>query len=788
MAERVRDLRFKYFRGLPEYVCRLNGKSLVVLGGNGKGKSAIVDGVEFLFAGRVGRFHGEGTGYVDPAEALRHVRNKGNPVVELQFTPTNGVVRRELGAAPVSLPPKASIQAYMAAHPPVEAFILRRAQILDFVRDQDATRYRKYVQLLGLADIDNVQRAFVEAVQSAEAQLQFQRSELQLRLGSLRDPSNGSLPVDSAAALASCSRTALALGVDGLKDWEDLDLAIGRLESKRWTEARAHIDALGGGIASFERPLSADLAQLVRDLNAAHSRLRALTAASIEAQAGGVVREGLAFFEDHAGIESCPLCEQVLQEGYEHTLESLKARNAALVELREGEERRRAILDRLTAEVQRSADQLAADLKHSALLGGENVRALRSARAALLRLWRRLGRVSRERTLDDLEPTKDAEVSAMRSRLAQDLSVEREALIPPEAARIENAIAFLKNARSSGTALKQAEDGVRRSAALVLSSTQVRDAFTSARETAIQKVFDQIAQKVLDFYGVLHDYDGEGNQSECTALSLTPSSRAATGGLRLAIQFLGLADSCDPRAYLSEGHLDSLGLCLYLGTVRMFNPPGTLLVLDDVMTSIDKEHRNRVAELLFEEFADYQVIITTHDEHWFGILQTSSQARGVQGEWTFNRIARWSLEKGPESAAFEGTWDFIDESLTEHSYRGLGGPLRVVLEDFLKRVADRIQLKPRYSFDGRYTAGDFGTAGIQHRIREQLLQKCPAEEVDIKRDVARVFGTGDLINFLSHDNPGRLEVTLGETKDFVTGLKSLIRRCKENQLMKGTGA
>jgi hypothetical protein len=42
MSERIREIRFLHFRGLPNYLCPLKGKSLVVLAGNGKGKSGIV--------------------------------------------------------------------------------------------------------------------------------------------------------------------------------------------------------------------------------------------------------------------------------------------------------------------------------------------------------------------------------------------------------------------------------------------------------------------------------------------------------------------------------------------------------------------------------------------------------------------------------------------------------------------------------------------------------------------------------------------------------------------------
>jgi hypothetical protein len=316
-------------------------------------------------------------------------------------------------------------------------------------------------------------------------------------------------------------------------------------------------------------------------------------------------------------------------------------------------------------------------------------------------------------------------------------------------------------------------------------ATLARDAFFKARESAIQKVFDAIAETVLDYYQRLHDFDHVIERSECTAIELKPTSRAASGGLRLAIQFLGLADSKDPRAFLSEGHLDSLGLCLFLASVRIFNPPGSLLVLDDVLTSIDREHRRRVGELLFQEFADYQIVLTTHDEHWHDLLNSSARAWGIQGQWSFVKVAGWSVDSGPSLSEVNDSWEFVDAHLTEADYRELGGPFRLILEDFLKRTAAKLELKVKFKIDGRYTAGDFVNSGIQDVIRDSLIKFTPAEDTAIKTDVGRVFGQGDLVNFLSHDNPGRLEVTIDQAKDFVRGVRDLTQRCETHKIIKG---
>jgi hypothetical protein len=209
-------------------------------------------------------------------------------------------------------------------------------------------------------------------------------------------------------------------------------------------------------------------------------------------------------------------------------------------------------------------------------------------------------------------------------------------------------------------------------------------------------------------------------------------------------------------------------------------------VLDDVLTSIDKEHRRRVGELLFTEFKDFQIILTTHDEHWNELLQSSARAMGLQNQWQNIQINGWTVDTGPVLSVSDSSWEFIAENLTEGNYRNLGGPFRIVLEDFLTRVAAKIELKVRFKSDGKYTAGDFVlSGGIADDLRKLLVKADPANEAAIRVDLARVLGQGDLINFLSHNNPGRLDVTFDQARDFISGLRSLLARCEEHKLIKG---
>jgi len=787
MTEKIRKIRFSPFRGLPDYTCELNGKSIAILGGTGKGKSAIVDGIEFFFSGSLRRFHGRGSGNIDADAAMRHVLEKGRPLVEFFFTPTNESVKRVPGSNGLPAATHLSIQEYIDRHPPAEAFVLRRSQLLDFIHDQDAERYQKYIYLLGLDDIDAAQRSFVQAEELIEDQFNERQQTLRQHFQLFIDPDTQWIPTNLSDILAKCAELARPFGVDMLTEWQQLDSAILILDVKRSKETKQRIDALNLAVDHLGVEVPNQIEDIVAAVNQLNRDLGKMQAESEEAARGGVIEEGLRYFREHPDITKCPLCEQRLEEGYQVVFERLAERNRALVELRDLQTERSQNLDALVTALQRLLDQLAKEEEQDHSIYPERYTQVLIEHREALQEWMNLVRsIKEQKSYKDVTVPPDVEaVRTIRSTIHDSLKRETDALIQPDALALEEAVRFLRRAKEKEPEIKAAESAKDDYLKLRHAIRDAQEAFSRARESAAQAVFDGIAEKVLSYYHKLHDSGDANESSECTDLSLTSTSRAATGGLQLAIEFLGKVGSCDPRAFLSEGHLDSLGLCLYLATVRIFNNSGSLLVLDDVLTSIDREHRHRVAELLLEDFSDFQLVITTHDEHWFDLLKSKVLARGEQGKWRFKRIARWTLEKGPESAAYEGTWDWIESNLVEEAYRELGGSLRLVLEDFLKRVADKIELKVKYNINGRYVAGDFELAGISKALRDRLIEEAGNEADEIGKDIGRVFGTGDLINFLSHDNPGRLEVTLTETKDFVNGLKSLEQRCKTHKLIKG---
>lgn len=786
MGEVIRSIKFEHFRGLPNNEFKLNGKNFVFLGANGKGKSSIIDGIEFLFSGQVSRFVGTGTRSINHDEAIQHIQNRGTPKVTVCLNPSNGEISRELNAESVAITNRGNERAYFQQHSGVDTYILRRSKILEFICDQDADRYQKFIRLLGISKIDQLQRCFVDAERELQTSENHARTTLITKLAVFNNPVEGFSPTTLRQIFDRISDSIHSFGLDKLDQWSDATVRLPLLKAMRPEANREKIDALTTAIVNLEMPLPLAVDDDIHNANSLRQKLLALESSSVDAPRYNVITEGYAYLSMYDSEVNCPLCEEPFSKSISEVIARLKQRRDDLSELQNTVTRRRSSIEHIISYIDNIESQLRRDLKHSNLMESGTIQSLRDILASTL-CWRRtIKRVeSSNENIDLVIPDRISSLDEIRRACVVNLKTKKATLVPPDSSKLEAAIDLLERGIVSYQDISISENAVVKASRLASQSTIVKNAFSRARESAIQKVFDQISDTVLNYYQRLHNCTEIGEESECTALEIKPTSRAATGGLRLAIQFLGLVNKKDPRVFLSEGHLDSLGLCLFLATVHIFNPPGTLLVLDDILTSIDKEHRRRVGELLFQEFSNYQVILTTHDDHWYELLQSSAIAWGRQANWRFIKVRGWCLDSGTTQSEIDGSWSFVDSHLTEEEYRELGGSFRLILEDFLKRTADKLEVKVRFKIDGKYTSGDFAFAGIQNTIRERLIEKTPDEEIGICTDIGRVFGQGDLVNFLSHDNPGRLEVTLSQAQDFVQGLRDLTRRCEEHKLIKG---
>lgn len=567
-----------------------NRKLTLIYGENGSGKTTICDAFDFLAKDDLGSLNGKGLGTGLHKYWPAAGRAASDLAVELETS--GGVCRGNLQGS------KAVVQP-VALKPRVE--ILRRQQVLKLVEAPPADRYKEVQRFI---DIDGFER-------SEEALRQHIKALTNERVAA----SNAEL--QALNTLTSSQAIAKAQGQGNPVSWARIEL--GKPAADREAD-----------IAVLDR-----LRQALSKLKAYPERRPTLEAAIAGAQARAdvsdteflqvkfkigdeaertldVLKAGLKFLEGQTVVDACPLCESAdrapglsasVRERITHfteysgALQRWKADGAALTSAK-------AALTGLQTDFERDREMFMG----AAAAAGKLLTAFPSAppdKIAQFEGW-----------LESVAPEAEqwAQLEADWRAGAKFLATLREALdvYDIKRARVEELDAMKPRAE----------------AALEI-CIQQRQAFT-------ETVIGEIAKEVGRLYEKVHP--GEGLDK--IAFPLDPKKRAS---LELAASFGG-ADR-PPQAYFSQSHLDTLGLCVFLVLAIRERPGATILVLDDVLGSVDEPHVDRVIEMIYDLAKTFQhAVVTTHYRPWrekyrWGLLKPDKPCHFVE-------LIEWGLGQG----------------------------------------------------------------------------------------------------------------------------------------------
>jgi DNA repair exonuclease SbcCD ATPase subunit len=200
-----------------------------------------------------------------------------------------------------------------------------------------------------------------------------------------------------------------------------------------------------------------------------------------------------------------------------------------------------------------------------------------------------------------------------------------------------------------------------------------------------------------------------------------------------------------PHAYLSESHINFLGLSFFLASVKAFNKINKFFLLDDVISSFDRNHRARFAKLLLEKFSDYQILLLTHEKEFFELFSNSV----ISKDWLIFNF-QWSKEKGSFiEEALPDLKDRIIEKLSNRNLDGLGNDIRRYLERVLKQIAFEIEAKVSFKFN------NINEQRMASELLDSLQSKInkASSELKSKIDISKVKSTPMFVgNISSHDN------------------------------------
>jgi hypothetical protein len=173
-----------------------------------------------------------------------------------------------------------------------------------------------------------------------------------------------------------------------------------------------------------------------------------------------------------------------------------------------------------------------------------------------------------------------------------------------------------------------------------------------------------------------------------------------------------------PPLFLNEARLTAVAIALFLAGAEACTPvqegKPRILVLDDILIGLDMSHRIPVLKLLQQEFADWQILLFTHDRVWYELAREYTKG---SGDWACYELMVMEAPPGtPPRPYLKQGQDHL-----ERARRLLNAPhgdlmaaavhIRAWFEDLLKRKCEKYNLAVKYHVDPtKFKADDFWQA------------------------------------------------------------------------------
>jgi tRNA C32,U32 (ribose-2'-O)-methylase TrmJ len=734
---------------------------MLLLGTNGTGKSSVVDAIEYRLSGKSSLFIKNYMG-VNWELASAHVRSTDlNIEVQLSDGKSDHTISNALDHK--SLPQNYQMWLSVARK---SRFVLRRHMLLSFINSEPAERYGFLAQFLDLDKYDRFEtsvRGLFAKTQTEMDQMTVQvqnfRSVIcrvfglsippeQMKKQSLLDVINENLRICN---IPVCSRLE-----ETLAQSESIDTIIaesGKVSAQTQKEIGLRDRLQRITLPSHLRTLLDQLEHLAAKFEGEARAEESATLGNLLQQAKDIISSDK--------LERCPVCERDFDR------DQIIARIAIRIAGTEYYRSAKLQLDKqrkLTLDAARNLQNevSAINSEWGALFGrecfaftNEFMQNIQNVLSLVSKESVKSNEISSSASVNDL---RDDEITTLIDVLSKAI-LQRTA--DPRVAAAHKTKALLRCLMEDVAELTVAskQKAAAEKKYKVLESVVM--AFERARKETVTDVLNSVAVNANKYYEAIH-------QNENIAGSKLLVRRETRASIVLSTEFDGKEEP--PLLHLSESHLDTLGLAYFLALRRKeaeASPEFKLMVLDDVMHSVDADHRLKVCELLRDEFTDHQLIITTHDPILYEMLK---RCLGSQDQFSYQRITNWSLARGP---VFSDPSTDADQVLTselrEQARPGdLSSSAGRFMESTCKILAEKLQISIR--FQSKYTIADLWPS-LSKKIRKN--QGFMAKHPDILSDLdSSIWIRNELA---AHSNESSSPPTDSEVRGFAVALARLYK-------------
>jgi recombinational DNA repair ATPase RecF len=673
---RIDRIRIEHFRGVARTLdLSLGGRSAVITGPNGTGKSSITDGIEWVTRGSIEHLQRENV----KERAYRHraAANDRVALVSVTFIGPSCTITRRIPASLAADVQATGAGSDVAGCLRTELILMRHATVQRMADMTKGDRRAWVASLLGLQDLEELRAGLVAATNDAREQVgkavQDARRARQARnqaAGAKRDARDPDF-WDAVSGLVS--EAGLGGSVRSTRGLVKLLGPTGPVAGAR--RASRPTTALSELLALRSRPPAEQAwAELVRMRNDLGSQPELRDAVKRVA----VLEGAIAYLRDSPSWrpEVCPVCETAFDDSLLPHLEGHRDEAGQAKTIAEELRKAKRAAERELTEAEgwcQRLDHVKVDKATDTAIG-----TVAERNFAELELRRRSLEDERVAAPEGAVIT-TADLGVL-DELVRRLSQTAAAAQTGRTAQVVRALATLQLVLARQIELETAERKVQR-AGEVGTSIQSLCELAQAEETrVIGEVLAEISEVVADYYHRLHPHERYG------AVGLV----ADGSGFEFQIEYEDQTVR-PPRLLLSESHLNSLGIALFLATMRRYNQVTRFVVLDDIVNSFDSRHRSQLAELLVSEFDDRQVILLTHDEVLAGVIRRMAPA------WIGLSIRHWTYEDGPDlGEAARDYRDAVSAAIRASDLEGTKRYGRLFLESELKEVCRSLQVPVPY--------------------------------------------------------------------------------------------
>ena len=232
------------------------------------------------------------------------------------------------------------------------------------------------------------------------------------------------------------------------------------------------------------------------------------------------------------------------------------------------------------------------------------------------------------------------------------------------------------------------------------------------------RIINELSSEIQNLWAKLHPNE----LIEEIQLYIPEDSEKA---IDISLKYFG-TNQPSPRNTLSEGHRNSLGLCVFLALAKQVKDNVTFLVLDDVVSSLDRDHRRKIADILVNEFSDRQILLFTHDREWYSELKWILASQN----WEFVHLKPWeSPNLGIQLSDPKFTFhDVLSQAKINPELAG--NYLRQIMDVNLSIISEKLSIQVEYmrgDKNDKRTCVELLTK-IQSEANESLRKKVPEKK------------------------------------------------------------